>query len=225
MQNGNGFEIDLKTQFAIKKYKIVLGYNKFMGLYMNGIGIGKNPNEFNRNSTYQHYFNKIGKSKENILLINNFMPNDVCNQLIEIVNKINKPKDLAFWDEMMYFDKDLSEIIFPYINKIKKQIELFYDVLVKPNYRIHVNKWTVGKSLGLHVDDLSEYSTINHIATLIYLNDNYEGGEIYFPEYNNLIKPNIGDLIIFPGNLNYVHEVKSIINGNRYTIPTWFRFA
>jgi predicted 2-oxoglutarate/Fe(II)-dependent dioxygenase YbiX len=67
-----------------------------------------------------------------------------------------------------------------------------------------------------------DISKPNDIATLIYLNNDYSGGEIYFPEYDISHKPEPGDLLCFPDNPDYVHGVSSISNGVRYTIPRWF---
>lgn len=63
-----------------------------------------------------------------------------------------------------------------------------------------------------------------HLACLVYLNDDYEGGEIFFPRYNLTIKPKAGTLITFPGSLYYIHGVKKITNGNRFTITEWASF-
>ena len=73
----------------------------------------------------------------------------------------------------------------------------------------------------MHVDDLG-YVTDNHLPTLIYLNDDYEGGELGFATHNLIIKPKKGDLIIFPGNMHYAHEVFEVLSGTRYTLPIWF---
>ena len=60
-----------------------------------------------------------------------------------------------------------------------------------------------------------------HLACLIYLNDDYEGGEIYFPRQDISIKPKAGTLITFPGSLHYIHGVNKITSGTRYTITEW----
>jgi hypothetical protein len=62
----------------------------------------------------------------------------------------------------------------------------------------------------------------NDIATLVYLNDDYTGGDIYFPKYDISYKPKPGDLLCFPDNPDYVHGVKTIESGTRYTTPRWF---
>lgn len=82
----------------------------------------------------------------------------------------------------------------------------------------HIAKFTAGYGMHEHFDA----SKPNDIATLIYLNDNYEGGQIYFPELGIEIKPEPGDLVMFPDNPNFIHGVKPITSGTRFTTPRWF---
>jgi predicted 2-oxoglutarate/Fe(II)-dependent dioxygenase YbiX len=58
------------------------------------------------------------------------------------------------------------------------------------------------------------------LASVIYLNDDYEGGEIYFPDQGMSIKPKHGQLIAFPGA--WWHGVTAVSNGLRYTSPAWY---
>lgn len=65
---------------------------------------------------------------------------------------------------------------------------------------------------------LSEYSS------LFYLNEDYEGGELIFPDYELSIKPEAGTLITFPTNSMYQHAVNKVESGTRYNIALrWFR--
>lgn len=60
------------------------------------------------------------------------------------------------------------------------------------------------------------------LSTVAYLNDNYEGGEISFPQVNVTIKPEAGSVIFFPSNFVFSHTVKPILNGFRYAVPQWY---
>jgi hypothetical protein len=60
------------------------------------------------------------------------------------------------------------------------------------------------------------------IAGLFYLNDDYEGGELYFPNQGIQFKPKAGAAYFFPGDLNYIHGVTEITSGIRYVIPFFF---
>jgi hypothetical protein len=57
---------------------------------------------------------------------------------------------------------------------------------------------------------------------LLYLNDEYTGGELYFPKQDISIKPKTGSLIFFEGDENRPHEVKEIKTGYRYNMVTFY---
>jgi len=82
-------------------------------------------------------------------------------------------------------------------------------------------KWpspNIGKALHL---DMASASTI--LSSIIYLNDNYEGGHTYF-EDGTTFAPLTGRAIFFDGQY-YCHGVSSISKGPRYTVATWFTHA
>lgn len=60
------------------------------------------------------------------------------------------------------------------------------------------------------------------ISMVIYLNDDYEGGEIVFPQQAISIKPRKGMLLAFPSHHQFLHGVNPVRNGVRYAIVNWF---
>ena len=76
---------------------------------------------------------------------------------------------------------------------------------------------------GVNVPDhLNKWS--GHLSSVIYLNDDYDGGELYFPDQNLEIKPKAGDFITWPGNRWYQHGVKEVKDSVRFTLSIWVRF-
>ena len=61
------------------------------------------------------------------------------------------------------------------------------------------------------------------ISAVIYLNDNYEGGEIEFTRFGIKIKPLPGMCILFPSNYAYEHIAHPVISGTKYAMVTWLR--
>jgi hypothetical protein len=60
----------------------------------------------------------------------------------------------------------------------------------------------------------------SHVCSLL-LNDDYEGGELVFPEQSSSIKPKAGDMVVFPGY--YVsHGVAEITKGTRRVLLVFF---
>ena len=91
-----------------------------------------------------------------------------------------------------------------------------------------LNKWSVGDSLAKHIDAPTDFeqflgknikdppSAILY-SSIVYLNDDYKGGDIHFTGHNVTISPSAGSLLLFPATSMYPHEVKEITLGNRYT--------
>ena len=74
-----------------------------------------------------------------------------------------------------------------------------------------------GQQFKIHADHGPAYNTT--VSVVVYLNDNYEGGELYFPRLDKLIyKPKIGDIAIFPSNYIYEHASCDMIEGIKYSV-------
>jgi hypothetical protein len=74
-----------------------------------------------------------------------------------------------------------------------------------------------GKHFRIHADDGPAYKCA--VSAVIYLNDDYEGGEIHFPRLDNLtVKPGYGDIAIFPSNYVYEHASLPIQSGTKYCV-------
>jgi len=84
--------------------------------------------------------------------------------------------------------------------------------------RITIKAWNEGQSMGPHFDGQDGNKDLA-FSLVAYVNDDYEGGEISFPNHNVTIKPKAGSLIMFPSQEPYIHEVKPIVSGTRYMSP------
>lgn len=86
-------------------------------------------------------------------------------------------------------------------------------------HEMHLLKYERSGHLPAHQD---QGVSSRVLSTVMYLNDNYDGGEIEFRQSNVKIKPEAGSIIFFPSNFLYVHEVYPINSGIRYSIPHWY---
>lgn len=73
-----------------------------------------------------------------------------------------------------------------------------------------------GTHFKIHADHGPGY--VSTVSVVAYLNDDYEGGEIYFPRFNLTIKPEAGDIVIFPSTYIYEHASQDMISGTKYCI-------
>ena len=199
-----------------------------MSYVINNQSVGHDPSEIERIKSYNDFFEKIGNSSENIKLIPNFLSDEEIAYLFDSCTEIQKRSFESQKDELgnavnwMHVYIQIEDK-FNIRDRVKAEIVNAYgfDHIKPKGLYLSVAKWEKGTKLNLHVDDLG-YATDNHIPTLIYLNDDYEGGEISFATHDITIKPKVGDLLIFPGNMHYAHEVKEVLSGTRYTLPIWF---
>jgi hypothetical protein len=57
---------------------------------------------------------------------------------------------------------------------------------------------------------------------IIFLNNNFTGGKLIYPNQGCIFAPTIGTLIIAPAGSKYTHYVEPVISGERFTLV--FRF-
>ena len=82
-------------------------------------------------------------------------------------------------------------------------------------------KYNNGQEYKKHYDGGTKIGRA--ISAVMYLNDDYEGGEIEFPNFNVKIKPEAGMLILFPSNFAYAHVAHPVTSGTKYALVTWIR--
>lgn len=74
-----------------------------------------------------------------------------------------------------------------------------------------------GKHFRVHADHGPAYNCT--VSAVIYINDDYEGGEIEFPRLNNyVLKPKVGDIAVFPSNYIYEHASLAMKSGTKYCV-------
>lgn len=106
-------------------------------------------------------------------------------------------------------------------------------------YEPYLRKYPPGSYLKMHADAEGYYGSnpeplknydpgnqmsevLNEYSSILYLNDNYQGGELYFEELDLLIKPTANQLVFFPSGSEFRHEVKPVLSGDRYTLASFY---
>jgi len=78
---------------------------------------------------------------------------------------------------------------------------------------------------GYHVWH-DESTELNHcmrsMVWMVYLNDNFKGGETEFLYYHKRIQPVQGTLLIWPAGLTHAHRGGLVLEGTKYVITGWF---
>lgn len=179
---------------------------------------------------YKALVDSMGDSPDNILIINNFMSKEDCDLIVKNLNPDTALRADGFWENKVFaefsFPKECKAIIKKHRIKAHQAVKERYGSNLLPNsMNQHIIKWSVGPGMEDHIDDEAYERNHYHISSLIYLNDEYEGGELYFMNQGLSLKLKAGDFIAFPGNKNYPHGVSEIFSGERYTAPSWYRFT
>ncbi len=82
-------------------------------------------------------------------------------------------------------------------------------------------RYTGGQEYKAHADG----TTVDgrSVSAIVYLNNEYEGGEVEFVNFGVKIKPEPGMLLLFPSNYPYTHIAHPVTSGTKYAIVTWMK--
>lgn len=61
------------------------------------------------------------------------------------------------------------------------------------------------------------------LTIIVYLNDDYLGGELEMVDWGVTFKPKRGSVLCFPSYIEFTHQVHPVLHGNRYNIVTWMK--
>jgi hypothetical protein len=134
---------------------------------------------------------------------------------------------VATWDSIEKTNPEVITVIANAIARMKPVVEDFFHVEAYPTKPALV-RWLPGNFQTPHADkelhdgaDAGKPNAFPHydLAGLFYLNDDYEGGELFFPNQGIQFKPKPRAAYFFPGDMNYIHGITEITSGVRYTCP------
>lgn len=83
---------------------------------------------------------------------------------------------------------------------------------VTKNYTI--KKYHPGREIAKHADRSKDKKHTFDWTALVYLNDDYEGGELYFNDLDLTLCPTAGSIVFF--STDEVHTARKVVSGNKY---------
>ena len=142
-----------------------------------------------------------------ICSIDNFLEERECNGLIELFEK-NKSNNKQY----------RNTYIFPMVYEpvLQKLCDTFTMYDFKKIDNMEIVLWPTGSEMKPHYDEG------DYLSFIVYLNDDYEGGETVINGIT--IKPKKGLIVIFSNGF-YLHQVNKITNNSRYTLIAWYKNA
>lgn len=149
----------------------------------------------------------LGTGPDSIKIIKNFVDKNELELLKNLC-------DFHYKDIKFNQIKEADLLIPKYKEKIKNTVEKIFgfklehdDLANEMNLTMnYLNGRKPNFATDVHTDTLTDiennmkYAWSGHISNLLYINDNYSGGELYFPHHKIKIKPEPGMLVSFPGN-------------------------
>jgi predicted 2-oxoglutarate/Fe(II)-dependent dioxygenase YbiX len=87
---------------------------------------------------------------------------------------------------------------------------------------INFVRYQPGQHFSVHSDHGFSYSCT--LSSVMYLNDDYEGGELWFPYLDIKFKPEYGDIVLFPSTYIFAHASLKVTSGVKYAAVTMFDY-
>lgn len=176
-----------------------------------------------------------------LLSVENFLSKDQLDALWSMINKASQADwEIAYYESIKSFcikkfgrndiDNLVKEGKFEITQNWKdKNLNIAHDKIYHSMHSL-VNSMVTASWEGLHLDGLGTIQRMQsgvelkshadqhtdpsvQYATIIYINDDYQDGELFFPNLDIEIKPKAGTLLFFPGNAEYEHGVRHVGDG------------
>lgn len=124
-------------------------------------------------------------------------------------------------DRVLFFDEKLANQIWEKIKPFTNSIGMYKPIGLNEMFRVY--KYTKGQRFNMHRDGSYRRNDeeVSFYSFLIYLNEDFDGGETYF-ENGIYIKPHTGDALLFHHPLR--HEGQEITKGVKYVLRTDIMF-
>ena len=182
---------------------------------------------------------------KDIVVYENFLDAETSAKLVKVLDKHVEVGTITWMPISFYesyssvlpedndehvINEELSPNIFSEIKQgIINAIASVHDLDPETVHQIgyHTQKWEPGAYARKHSDNTdaegnSGAFTRSRYAGFLYLNDDFEGGLLKFPDQELEIQPKVGMLAVFDGGFNNMHEVSMITSGVRYTIGSFW---
>lgn len=190
----------------------------------------------------------FGNDSSNIKIYKNFIDLEDLKEIQEFCPTINRWDNSEksvyaedgtclynadYWNDRQCSTHILKELnpkiwalVDKYIDKMAFTIEQEFGVKVEKRPPV-IMRWMAGNEQLPHADkqlnDGNPNAFINYdINSLFYYNDEFIGGELYYPQFDISIKPEPGLAVVHPGDINYLHGVSMVVSGERFTTPSFY---
>ena len=182
---------------------------------------------------------------EDYIIVKNTISKEICQSLVEENNKKEWKKHT--WNnyaegtttseptkelDVMNGTKEQQAKITPYLVKALGEYQEKHSVPGQKTQGpwlskfspIRFNRYPVGTMMREHYDHIhsifdGQMKGVPIVSIVANLNEDYEGSEFYCR--GEKIELKTGDILLFPSNFMYPHEVRETTKGTRYSFVSW----
>jgi hypothetical protein len=97
-----------------------------------------------------------------------------------------------------------------------------YNINMEYMEAINFIRYGENQHFQVHTDHGFSYTCT--VSSVVYFNDDYEGGELWFPYLDLTFKPEAGDIVMFPSTFIYAHAARPVTSGVKYSGVTMFDY-
>ena len=190
-------------------------------------------------------------TSDHILYLPSFIDKDICMSVMNSLDNLERDDSAPYTDGLLnddadtYFDPDIK-----FIDKVRDRI--FIDGLKEYASKVRTFNWSYYNTKSFHCSEMiirrynegSEFKyhhddiiaeifphwflrRQNILTCNFYFSDakDYEGGDLKFTCSDKKYHTSMGDIIIFPSNWMFYHEVQKITQGKRYSGTVWLYYG
>jgi hypothetical protein len=130
------------------------------------------------------------------------------------------------WEILQKININIYNLVDKYIEKMQRFLEDEFKVKLQKRPPVII-RWFPGLEQKPHADKQLNDGSPNPFPTydinsLLYYNDDFEGGQLYYPQHDMEVTPKPGLAVAHPGDVNYLHGVKMVTSGERFTTPSFY---
>jgi len=165
-----------------------------------------------------------------------------CELLVRTFNDLQElvyesTGEAAFWDKrgIWYADvlkhrPEAAATMLAAMGRCLAEMHRFWKLRV-PVYPdgLHMMSWRAGLFMAPHADNAypdgrAHELPYRDLSGVLYLNDSFEGGELYLTRQDIIVRPKAGTLVSMTGGFHHEHAVVRLEKGFRLTVPFFTSF-
>lgn len=166
---------------------------------------------------------------DTVLVVEKFLTPWECEYLVEAYRcseaKLRHDPHNPFWSDRILDAQATTPTICANMEytatKVGLHVRRHFDTGPLYTDSIHMVRWEEGQGMPAHLDAVPEMPWREY-GSVVYLNDNFSGGETFLEEFSLEIKPKAGMLVAFPGDWEHRHGVRPVKDGERFTMPNFW---